>query len=221
MAQRKQRRKEVLLSDKTTVYRILKRVIDITISLALLILLLPVYLFISYRIYKKEGKTIFYKERRVGLNNRAFIMWTFRTMTNRSQVIRTLPPRPVPKTWDKGVPNKFSIKTYGRQTLTETGALLKKYGLHKIPQFIHVLKGEMSLVGPEPEIPEIAEHYNAYQAKRQKVKPGITGYAQIHGCSNEQHHQKIAKDVYYIKHYSFKLDMHIILKAIKRKLIIN
>lgn len=208
-------------TNRTTVYRILKRLIDIIISLTMLILLSPVYLIISYRIYRKEGKTIFYREKRMGMNNRTFVMWTFRTKTNQSKVIRTLPPRPVPASWAEGVPNKFKFKKYGRQTLTETGAMLKKYSLHKIPQFIHVLKGEMSLVGPEPEIPEITEHYNEFQAKRHTVKPGITGYAQIHGCSNHQHRQKIVRDIYYINHYSFKLDMKILFKTLQGKLTMN
>lgn len=212
---------ESMLFNRTALYLICKRMIDVCVSLIVLTLLFPAFLLISYRIYKKEGKTILHRERRAGRNNRTFIMWKFRTNANQSRVIRTLPPRPVPKTWYKGVPNKFTLKTYGRSTLTETGVTLRKYNLHKIPQFIHVLKGDMSLVGPEPEIPEITKHYNNYQAKRQKMKPGMTGYAQVNKCSNLNHQQKIANDLYYINHYSFKLDLKIILRTLKFNVTLN
>lgn len=206
---------------RMTFYVFCKRLIDIVVSLVVLIILAPLYVVISYLIYRREGRTILFRERRAGKDNQTFIMWTFRTKTNQSQVIRTLAPRPVPLSWENGVPNQFHLKTYGYRTLTQTGIFLRKYRLHKIPQFIHVLKGDMSLVGPETEIPLITAHYNAYQAKRQKVKPGITGYAQIKGYSNNNHHQKIASDMYYINHFSFKLDLKIMFRALIRIRAIN
>src|SRR5699024_4762871 len=107
-----------------------------------------------------------YQEQQTGRNFHAFIMWTFRTMSPPSRVIRAFPPRPVPRSWEKGVPNTFFIQTNGYTTMTSTGNVLRKYRLHKLPLLFHVLKGEMSLVGPEAEIPEITKHYNAHQKKR-------------------------------------------------------
>ncbi|MFD2046433.1 sugar transferase [Ornithinibacillus salinisoli] len=197
-------------------YFMVKRVVDIIISLALLLLLSPLFLGICYRIYRKEGKPIFYRDLRVGKNGRTFMMWSFRTMMHSSKVIRSLPPHPFPNSWEKGVPSYFKFIRDKNRAYTITGTWLHKYHLEKLPQLIHVIKGDMSLVGPSPEILEITQYYNRYQASRLKLRPGITGYAQINGATNENHGQKIKYDVYYINNYSYKLDVKILYHIIKR-----
>ncbi|WP_155668309.1 sugar transferase [Ornithinibacillus caprae] len=197
-------------------YFIVKRLFDIIISLTLLVLLSPLFLWISYRLYKKEGNPIFYREVRVGKNGRNFTLWSFRTMMNSSKVIRSLPPHPFPSSWEKGVPDYFKFIRDKNKVYTMTGTWLRKYNLEKLPQLVNVLKGDMSLVGPSPEIPEIAQYYNRYQSSRLKVRPGITGYAQIHDATNDNHGQKIKHDLYYINNYSYKLEGKIILEFFKR-----
>ncbi|WP_051359489.1 sugar transferase [Paucisalibacillus globulus] len=199
-------------------YFFFKRLIDIIVSAVLLILLLPLSLFICLRIAKNEGRPIFIKELKVGKNNQTFTMWSFRTMTNGTRVIRQLPPYPFPSSWEKGVPDYFKIKGDKNVTLTETGVWLKRYRFEKIPQLINVFKGEMSLVGPSPERPEIADYYNNQQVERLKVRPGLTGYAQIKGVTNDNHGKKISYDLYYTHNCSYKLDFKIFLKATKQTL---
>jgi lipopolysaccharide/colanic/teichoic acid biosynthesis glycosyltransferase len=195
-----------------------KRLLDIVISIVLLVILSPLFLFICYRIGKREGKPIFYRELRVGRNNRTYVMWSFRTMTIPSRVIRQLPPFPFPSSWEKGVPDYFKITRDKHVTFTETGLWLKKYHLDKLPQLLNVIKGDMSLVGPSPEVPEIADYYNKRQLNRLKVRPGLTGYAQIKGATNENHGQKINYDLYYTQNCSYRLDFRILLIAIKQLL---
>ncbi|WP_162200021.1 sugar transferase [Ornithinibacillus californiensis] len=197
-------------------YFFFKRLIDILFSTVLFILLLPLFLFICLRIAKKEGRPIFNREIRVGKNNRTFTMWSFRTMTNGSRVIRQLPPYPFPSSWEKGVPDYFKITRDKNITFTDTGLWLAKYHLSKIPQLINVMRGDMSLVGPSPERPEVADYYNQQQMKRLKVRPGLTGYAQIKGATNDNHGQKIRYDLYYTQNCSYKLDVKIVMESIKR-----
>jgi lipopolysaccharide/colanic/teichoic acid biosynthesis glycosyltransferase len=202
-------------------YFFFKRLIDIIFSVLLFTLLLPLFLFIWIWIAKYEGKPILSKEVKVGKNNRTFTMLSFRTKTNGTKVIRQLPPYPFPTSWEKGVPDYFKITGDKNVTLTQTGLRLKKYGLDKIPQLINVIKGDMSLVGPSPERPEIADYYNKQQIQRLKVRPGLTGYAQIKGATNENHGKKITYDLYYIQNCSWKFDLKIFLKAIQQIIVRN
>ncbi|HAM79344.1 MAG TPA: glycosyl transferase [Ornithinibacillus sp.] len=195
-------------------YYFIKRLLDVVISVVLVVVLSPLFLFVSYYIGKKEGKPIFNRELRVGKNNRTFMMLSFRTMTSASRVIRQFPPVPFPSSWERGVPDFFKITRDEHVTFTETGLWLKKYHLDKLPQLLNVIKGDMSLVGPSPEVPEIAEYYNKRQLNRLKVRPGLTGYAQIKGIDNERHGQKIIYDLYYTQNCSYKLDLKIVFRTI-------
>lgn len=195
-----------------------KRILDILVSFVLLILLSPLFLFICYRIAKKEGNPIFSRELRVGKNNTTFTMLSFRTMNSGSRVIRQLPPYPFPRSWEKGVPDYFKLTREKTVTYTDTGLWLRKYRFDKIPQLLNVLRGDMSLVGPSPELPEIADYYNRHQMNRLKMKPGLTGYAQIKGVTNDNHGKKITYDVYYTQHCSYKLDAKILFQAFKQTL---
>ncbi|WP_449354305.1 sugar transferase [Virgibacillus natechei] len=191
----------------------IKRLIDIGVSFTLLLLLAPLLLFIGIRIMKKEGKPIFFRQRRIGKFNHGFIVWQFRTMTNPSRVIRAFPPHPVPESWDGGVPDEFNFERDSYVTVTPTGVWLRKYNLHKLPQLWNVLKGDMSLVGPKGEIPEIVDHYNYYQMKRLKVRPGIIGYTELKGELN--YSEKIRRDLFYIENCSIRMDARIFMQTIK------
>lgn len=207
-----------MLYEKPSYFLIIKRSFDIILSSILIILFLPAFICISYQIFRREGRPIFHREAIVGTYNEPFIMWTFRIKTIPSQVIRSFPPRPVPGSWEDGVSNEFTIKKNGYQMITPTGNRLLKYKLYKLPLLVHILKGDMSFVGPQAEITEIAKHYNNYQKKRLEVKPGLTGYAQINQMTNKNHQRKIMYDLYYIKKLSFLLDVKILTHALKRTL---
>ncbi|UJL47323.1 sugar transferase [Virgibacillus sp. NKC19-16] len=200
-------------TENRRVYFFMKRSTDIVISITLLLLLAPLMVFICIRIIKKEGKPIFFRQRRVGKFNQSFIVWKFRTMTNPSRVIRAFPPHPVPASWDEGVPDDFNFERDSYITVTPTGTWIRKYKLHKLPQLWNVLKGDMSLVGPTPEIPEIVDYYNYYQMKRLKVRPGMIGYTQLKGELN--YSEKIRCDLFYIGNCSIRMDVKILMQIIK------
>ncbi|MDY0406884.1 sugar transferase [Virgibacillus sp. 179-BFC.A HS] len=198
--------------EKPNSYFIMKRIVDITVSLALLILFAPLMIGISWILHKKESGPAIIKQMRMGKNKRPFMMYAFSTTTPASKVIYAFPPYQFTASWSGGVPNELELEQ-NRCLLTKTGKKLKKYHLDKLPQLWNVLKGDMSLVGPSPEYPDIASHYNDYQAYRLKVKPGITGYAQIHGISNKQHDKKIRFDLFYISNCSGRLDTKIVFRT--------
>ena len=196
---------------KSISYFVMSRLIDVVFSLAALILLSPVLLSIAILIFIFDGSPIFFKQKRTGLNGDSFYIWKFRTMKPSASQTKSRNEY----NWKGGVPDDFVFKTAGSNpNITKIGAFLRKYSLDELPQFVNVLKGDMSIVGPRPEIPEITQHYNAYQAQRLHVKPGITGYAQVNGRSEISHGEKIMYDLYYVKHQSLKLDVIILFKTL-------
>ena len=102
------------------------------------------------------------------------------------------------------------------ERLTEIGAFVRKTSLDEIPQLINVLKGEMSLIGPRPLLPEYLKLYNDVQRRRNEVKPGITGWAQVNGRNTISWEQKFEYDVWYVDHLSFLLDVKILLMTVKK-----
>lgn len=195
-------------------YMFVKRFCDIVVSFALLVILSPLLLIIGFIIWKREGEPILYKELRIGKDKKPFTMYMFRTTTVPSKVIRAFPPHPVPKEWEQGVPNAFHFIRH-QNVQTPTGLFLKKYRLDKLPQLVNVLKGDMSLVGPSPEIKEIADYYNYDQMTRLQIRPGLTGYAQLKGKTNRQFSMKMTYDIYYVQHCSLRLDCKILLQTMR------
>lgn len=189
---------------------IAKRMIDLITSFLLLLCLSPFLLLFSILLLLFSGKPIFFKQVRTGIYNKPFIIWKFRTMELNSDQSDTHK-----YVWHDGVPNDFVFKTPTHQKITTIGKFYRKLSIDELPQLMNVLKGDMSLVGPRPEIPEITHLYNRYQATRLQLKPGITGYAQVNGRSINSHGQKIDYDLFYIHNRTFALDVKIILKTIK------
>ena len=161
-----------------------------------------------------DGFPIFFKQKRSGINDQPFEMYKFRSMKNK-QV-------PVPSNshneynWKNGVPDDFVFKTASEDNsnITKVGRIIRKYSLDELPQFINVLKGDMSIIGPRPEIIPITRCYNGHQKRRLEVKPGITGWAQANGRSDMDHGQKIEHDLYYVDQFSLWLDVKIFFKTI-------
>lgn len=116
-----------------------------------------------------------------------------------------------PYDWEDGVPDDFIFKSTKdfHPSVTNIGRIIRKYSLDELPQFLNVLKGDMSVVGPRPEITDITKCYNSHQTNRLLVKPGITGWAQVNGRSEIPHGEKIKFDLFYVNNQSLILDLKI------------
>lgn len=186
-----------------------KRLMDITGSLVLIICCLPLFLLLAILIIVVSGRPIFFLQTRTGMNNTKFSILKFRTMEKSVHHEKRHMYQ-----WTEGVPETFRFKTENDSSVTPVGKFLRKYSLDELPQLVNVLIGNMSLVGPRPEIPSITNMYNHQQFKRLLVKPGITGYAQINGRAEIDHGKKIEYDLFYVKNRSFLLDVKIIVGTI-------
>ncbi|WP_313957008.1 sugar transferase [Bacillus sp. FJAT-22090] len=174
----------------------MKRIFDFIISFFALILLSPVIGITSLLIYFKIGSPVLFKQERPGLKGRSFVVYKFRTMTQEHDETGELLP------------------DYAR--LTSFGRFLRKLSLDELPQLWNVLKGDMSFVGPRPLLLEYLPLYNARQAKRHEVRPGITGWAQINGRNAISWEEKFELDIWYVENQSFLLDLKILLKTVKK-----
>lgn len=206
-----QNRDELLISNQETHFYMKygKRFMDIIGSLTFLIILLPVFMLLILVTYLFSGRPIFFSQQRSGLNNKPFTIWKFRTMASSDEGSSGHSYH-----WKGEVPKNFLFEKPKDIPITRLGRIYRKYSIDELPQLWHVLKGEMSFVGPRPEILEITANYSPVQRQRLLVKQGITGYAQINGRSTITHGEKIAYDLFYVRHCSFLLDFKIILKTI-------
>lgn len=177
-------------------------------SACILILISPILLFLAIRIKLEDGGPIIFKQKRAGLIGEHFYIYKFRSMKVKEVDGE---PRENPYQWQNGVPDDFIFKATNKfnPNVTKIGRFIRKYSLDELPQFFNVLKGDMSIVGPRPEIIEISICYNEYQKQRLLVKPGITGWAQINGRSEIPHGEKIEYDLYYVKKQGIVLDLKI------------
>jgi lipopolysaccharide/colanic/teichoic acid biosynthesis glycosyltransferase len=168
----------------------------------LLVFAIPVCLIAALAIRIEDGGPIFYRQQRVGLHGRSFMLLKFRSMKVDAE--------------SDGIARWASA---GDQRVTKVGTLIRKTRIDEIPQVINVLKGEMSFVGPRPERPLIVDELGQsipFYRYRHMVKPGITGWAQInypYGASIEDAYQKLKFDLYYIKNYSLVLDFLILIQT--------
>ena len=169
----------------------IKRLFDITLSLILIILFLPLYIIVSLLIFIKIGQPILFRQKRPGKDGKIFEIYKFRTMTNEKDENGKLLP--------------------DEQRLLGIGKFIRSTSLDELPQLSNVIKGEMSFVGPRPLLIEYLPLYNDTQKRRHDVKPGITGWAQVNGRNAISWEQKFEYDVWYVDNQSFLLDMKIIL----------
>lgn len=178
--------------------RIIKRLFDFIAALFGFILFSPVVLIIAFLVRIRIGSPVFFSQRRPGLHGNPFFMYKFRTMTDK----KDLKGNPLPDT----------------QRLTRFGKFLRRTSLDELPGFFNVLKGDMSLVGPRPLLTEYLPLYSSEQARRHKVKPGITGWAQVNGRNAVSWEDKFRLDVWYIDNWSLLLDVKIILMTVMKVL---
>ncbi|MEI6321907.1 MAG: exopolysaccharide biosynthesis polyprenyl glycosylphosphotransferase [bacterium] len=186
---------------KNSIYSALKRIVDVVVSLIALILLSPVMLLVALLIWIKDGSPIIYSQKRVGINQKPFSMYKFRSMKLGS---------------DQG----DSYTREGDARVTPLGVFLRKVRLDELPQLWNVLKGDMSLIGPRAEWTKLVEEYEAQIPNyhfRHLVRPGITGWAQVnypYGASLDDTLQKLSYDLFYIRNFSLRLDAEVLLKTL-------
>jgi len=175
----------------------LKRIFDFFGALIGLILLSPLFLIVAILIKLDSPGPIFFRYERIGKNGKPFSLFKFRTMVKGAM--------------EKGLGYNVAEND---ERITKIGKFLRKWGIDELPQLINVLKGEMSLVGPRPTFRYQVEKYNDFQKKRLLVKPGITGWALIHGRNLLSWEERIKYDIWYVENWSIWLDLKILFETL-------
>ena len=172
----------------------IKRPQDFILSLIAIIVLAPVLLVTAFLVRIKLGSPVIFKQPRPGLNGEIFNMYKFRTMTDERDADGNLLP--------------------DEKRLTKFGKMLRSTSLDELPELYCILKGDLSICGPRPLLVSYLELYNEHQMRRHEVRPGLTGYAQVHGRNRLTWEDKFDMDVYYVDHVSFLMDWKIIFQTV-------
>jgi lipopolysaccharide/colanic/teichoic acid biosynthesis glycosyltransferase len=175
----------------------LRRIFDILFSILGIILLFPGWIMISIFIKADSRGPVLFRQYRTGKNGCIFTIYKFRTMYSYSE--------------------RYSLKPGSSRDprITRVGRVLRDRGWDELPQLINVFKGEMSLIGPRPEMPFITRRYSNIQKRRLELKPGITGLWQILAPSRQPIHENLKYDLYYVRHHGLLLDCWIIIQTIR------
>ena len=176
--------------------RYIKRLIDIILSLVAIIFLSLLFLTVAFLVRVKLGSPVLFKQKRPGMNEKIFLMYKFRTMTDERDEDGELLPDDV--------------------RLTKFGKFLRSTSLDELPELFNILKGDMSLVGPRPLLVQYLPLYNNHQKCRHEVRPGLSGLAQVNGRNAISWEEKFNLDVKYVGNVSFLLDIKIIFLTIKK-----
>ena len=168
-----------------------KRILDLALTLPGILILSPVFLLIAILVGMNYGTPIIFRQKRPGYLGKPFWVYKFRTMTNALDADNNLLP--------------------DSERITRLGQFLRSSSLDELPELINVLRGEMSWVGPRPLLMQYLERYSPEQARRHEVLPGITGWAQINGRNALTWEEKFKLDVWYVDHWTFGLDIKILL----------
>ncbi len=174
----------------------IKRFLDILISLLVIVLFCWLYLILAIIVRLNLGSPVLFTQDRPGKNGKIFKMYKFRSMSDKRDENGNLLP-------DKQRLNKF-------------GRILRSTSLDELPEFFNILKGDMSFVGPRPLLVKYLEHYNRFEMRRHEVRPGLTGLAQVSGRAALSWKEKFEKDVEYVDHVTFWMDLKIVLLTVKK-----
>lgn len=182
--------------------RFFKRIFDFWLSLVLLSIIAPLLLLVAVWLhYANKGAGAFFTQERPGKDAKIFKVLKFKTMTDERDTDGNLLP--------------------DAERLTKVGKFVRSTSIDELPQLINVLKGDMSFIGPRPLLPKYLDLYTPEQMRRHEVRPGITGWAQIHGRNDLSFTERFKYDIYYVDHLTFMLDVKIffltILKVFKRE----
>jgi undecaprenyl phosphate N,N'-diacetylbacillosamine 1-phosphate transferase len=182
---------------KGGIYRVaIKRPMDFILALIAILVLSPILLMVAILVRAKLGSPILFKQKRPGLNEKIFMMYKFRTMTDETDKNGELLPDNV--------------------RLTKFGRFLRSTSLDELPELFNILKGEMSIIGPRPLLVQYLPLYNQHQKRRHEVRPGLSGLAQVNGRNAISWEEKFNLDVAYVNDLSFIGDWKIIILTIKK-----
>jgi lipopolysaccharide/colanic/teichoic acid biosynthesis glycosyltransferase len=185
--------------------RAVKPVLDVLGGLVLSMLLLPLILLVALLVRVKLGKGVIYRQTRVGRNGRPFVMYKFRSMEHDRR--RNQQPF-------EGRDRRTCHKRDDDPRHTPCGRFLRRASFDELPQLWNVIKGDMSLVGPRPELPHIVAHYQPWQHRRHDVKPGLTGFWQVSDRAGGLAYESVGLDLDYIRRMSLRTDLAVLLRTI-------
>ena len=187
----------IIMLNQSGIYRrFFKRPMDFLLALIAIVLLSPVMLIIAILVRIKLGKPILFKQERPGLNEEIFTIYKFRTMTDERDENGELLP--------------------DEMRLTKFGKFLRSTSLDELPEFLNILKGDMSIIGPRPLLVEYLSLYNEHQKRRHEVRPGLSGLAQVNGRNTLSWEEKFKIDIEYVDNISFIGDLKIIFLTVKK-----
>lgn len=192
---------------RTTTY-VIKRIIDIVLSAVALVISSPIMLGVAIAIKLDDGGPVLFKQTRVGIHSKPFTMYKFRSMVTNAEEIKAKLAA------ESGQTDRFIFKLKDDPRITKVGKFIRKTSLDEFPQFFNVFKGDMSLVGPRPALPDEVARYGSLYSTRLLVKPGITGPWQVSGRSDLSQEQSEFLDVSYIENWSITGDLAILAKTV-------
>ncbi len=191
-------------------YLIIKRVLDVLLSMIALFLLSPVFLILIILIKIDSKGSVFYKHKRIGKNGEYIYLYKFRSMYSNSKerLEELLKDEKIRKEWEK------NYKLENDPRITKVGNVLRKTSLDELPQLLNILRGDMSIVGPRPVIDGEIEKYGINKEKFLSVTPGLTGWWACNGRSCTTYEERMDLELYYVDHCSILLDIKCILKTV-------
>lgn len=185
---------------------VFKRVFDIVAASAMLLALAPLLIVVAIVIRLESPGQIIYRQSRVGRNGASFTIYKLRTMIpDRRQSSKPIPSED----------RRKRHKTERDPRVTRVGRFLRRSSIDELPQLFNILKGDMSFIGPRPELPQIVERYQDWQHQRHLVTPGLSGWWQVTGRSDLPMHEHTDLDIYYVVNQSLLLDVKIVLRTFK------
>lgn len=184
----------------------LKRWCDIAAAGVLLVALAPLLALVALLIRLEASGQVVFRQSRIGRGGQPFTIYKFRTM---------IPDRRAAQNPIPGEDRRLRHKTENDPRVTRIGRFLRRTSIDELPQLYNILRGDMSFVGPRPELPGIVRHYQDWQHQRHLVTPGLSGWWQIHGRSDLPMHENTEMDIYYVENQSFRLDLHIVVRTFK------
>ncbi|SPF43956.1 Uncharacterized sugar transferase EpsL [Candidatus Desulfosporosinus infrequens] len=187
---------------------ILKRLLDLVVAAILLVVLSPLWYAIVLWIRMDSPGPAIFKQTRVGLHGKPYTIYKFRTMIQNADAIMTAR---LEKVTDL---ENFVFQEKDDPRITHSGRFLRKTSLDELPQLLNIFRGNMSLVGPRPEVMAIVKHYTPEQRRRHDVLPGVTGWAQVNGRGELTLGETLAYDLEYVRRWSFWLDLLILWKTL-------
>lgn len=207
------------IRDRTVVERSAKRTLDLTASLLVLVIGFPFFLAIALLIRLTSKGPVFFRQERIGEHGQCFTLFKFRTMRTDCD---DAPHREFARNFILGRMQDSSLddressvyKLTKDPRITAVGSFLRKTSLDELPQFINILKGEMSIVGPRPPLSYEYDCYEDWHKLRLTVKPGLTGLWQVSGRSTVPFHEMVMLDLYYIENWTMLLDIKIMLRTV-------